>query len=269
MVERFGLGFAPPEWDRLSRLATQKGYRAQELVERRPGQPRPARADRRLPRPPDVPADRRARPRARLRRPRDAGRGGREVHQLARDGAPSRRASCCTGCTRPGPRSGAAGRAIVVEGYTDVIQLHAAGFDNAVAAMGTSLTEEQLRELKRLCGELVLAFDADAAGQDAALRGLRLAETSASSTCAWCRCRPARTPRIWRCWARTPSRPRSPGRGACWSSSSIACWRASGQDDPDAVYRAAREVLARAPRSRSCARSRCAASRAPCGSTRG
>src|SRR4029079_508916 len=60
--------------------------------------------------------------------------------------------------------------------YTDVIQLHAAGFEHAVASMGTSLTDEQLRELKRLCSELVLAFDADAAGQEATLRGLRRAE---------------------------------------------------------------------------------------------
>lgn len=68
------------------------------------------------------------------------------------------------------------GRAVIVEGYTDVIALHAVGVDEAVASMGTSLTEEQLTELRRLCATLVLAFDADQAGQDAALRGMRLAE---------------------------------------------------------------------------------------------
>jgi hypothetical protein len=65
------------------------------------------------------------------------------------------------------------GRAVIVEGYTDVIALHAVGVDEAVASMGTSLTEEQLTELRRLCATLVLAFDADQAGQDAALRGMR------------------------------------------------------------------------------------------------
>ncbi|MBM3679981.1 MAG: DNA primase [Actinobacteria bacterium] len=69
-----------------------------------------------------------------------------------------------------------AGRAVIVEGYTDVIALHGAGVQEAVASMGTSLTEEQLAELRRLCSALVLAFDADQAGQEAALRGMRLAE---------------------------------------------------------------------------------------------
>ena len=43
-------------------------------------------------------------------------------------------------------------RAIVVEGYTDVIALHQPGIDRAVASMGTALTEDQVRELRRLCG---------------------------------------------------------------------------------------------------------------------
>ena len=66
-------------------------------------------------------------------------------------------------------------RAVVVEGYTDVIALHQAGLTTAVAAMGTALTERQLRELRRLCSRLYLCFDADAAGQDATLRGMDLA----------------------------------------------------------------------------------------------
>ena len=51
---------------------------------------------------------------------------------------------------------------IVVEGYTDVLALHQAGFRNAVASMGTALTDEQVGELARLAREVVLAFDADA-----------------------------------------------------------------------------------------------------------
>jgi DNA primase len=66
-------------------------------------------------------------------------------------------------------------RAVVVEGNTDVIALREAGFEPVVASMGTALTENQLRELSRLTNRLYLCFDADAAGQDATLRGMELA----------------------------------------------------------------------------------------------
>ncbi|MEA2656035.1 MAG: primase, partial [Chloroflexota bacterium] len=68
-----------------------------------------------------------------------------------------------------------AGFAIVVEGYTDVVMLHQAGIDRAVASMGTALTEGQVGELRRLCSTVYLAFDADAAGQEASLRGMEMA----------------------------------------------------------------------------------------------
>jgi DNA primase len=66
-------------------------------------------------------------------------------------------------------------RAIVVEGNTDVIALRQAGVEPVVASMGTALTENQLRELGRLTKRLFLCFDADAAGQEATLRGMELA----------------------------------------------------------------------------------------------
>ena len=66
-------------------------------------------------------------------------------------------------------------RAIVVEGNTDVIALRQAGVEPVVASMGTALTESQLRELGRLTKRLFLCFDADAAGQEATLRGMELA----------------------------------------------------------------------------------------------
>ena len=66
-------------------------------------------------------------------------------------------------------------RACVVEGNADVIALRQAGFEPVVACMGTSLTELQLRELGRLTKRLWLAFDGDAAGESAALRGMELA----------------------------------------------------------------------------------------------
>ena len=62
--------------------------------------------------------------------------------------------------------------AVVVEGYMDVIALHAAGFAGAVAPLGTALTEPQLELLWRLTPEPVLCFDGDAAGQRAAGRAI-------------------------------------------------------------------------------------------------
>jgi DNA primase len=70
--------------------------------------------------------------------------------------------------------AGGAG-AIVTEGYMDVIALHRAGFNTAVAPLGTALTEAHLAELWRLAPEPVLCFDGDAAGQRAALRALHRA----------------------------------------------------------------------------------------------
>jgi DNA primase len=59
---------------------------------------------------------------------------------------------------------------IVCEGYTDVIGFHRAGLRRAVATCGTALTEDHVRLLKRYASQVVLAFDADAAGQGAAQR---------------------------------------------------------------------------------------------------
>jgi DNA primase len=65
--------------------------------------------------------------------------------------------------------------AVIVEGYLDVMTAHQAGFLNVVSPMGTALTEAQLRMLKRHARRIVLALDADSAGDAAALRGLDLA----------------------------------------------------------------------------------------------
>jgi len=68
-------------------------------------------------------------------------------------------------------------RAVVVEGNTDVIALRQAGLEPVVASMGTALTERQLKELQRLTRKLYLCFDSDAAGEEATLRGMELADT--------------------------------------------------------------------------------------------
>jgi DNA primase len=69
-----------------------------------------------------------------------------------------------------------AGSIVLAEGYTDVLALHQAGVENAVGIMGTSFTDEQARELDRVARRLVLALDADGAGQEAMLRAARVAE---------------------------------------------------------------------------------------------
>jgi DNA primase len=69
----------------------------------------------------------------------------------------------------------AADQAVIVEGYLDVIAVHQAGYENVVSPMGTALTEDQLRLLKRFTRRIVLALDPDSAGRKAVLRGLEAA----------------------------------------------------------------------------------------------
>ncbi|MDC7300206.1 DNA primase [Agathobacter ruminis] len=61
---------------------------------------------------------------------------------------------------------------LLCEGYMDVISLHQAGFDNAVASLGTALTEEQVQLLSRYTKEVCLTYDSDGAGVDAAIRAI-------------------------------------------------------------------------------------------------
>ena len=63
---------------------------------------------------------------------------------------------------------------IVVEGYMDAIAMHVAGFKNTVAALGTSFTDSQLKLCSRYAEEVVFFFDADNAGQNAALRAIKM-----------------------------------------------------------------------------------------------
>ena len=71
---------------------------------------------------------------------------------------------------------------IIVEGYMDVLTAHQHGWRNAVASMGTSLTEKQVEGIKRLTNNITLALDADLAGEEATLRGKAiLAHSSAEA----------------------------------------------------------------------------------------
>ena len=66
---------------------------------------------------------------------------------------------------------------ILVEGYMDAISLYQRGFNNVVASLGTALTEEQGRLLRKYCEQVILSYDSDGAGQDAIMRGLGILES--------------------------------------------------------------------------------------------
>ena len=68
------------------------------------------------------------------------------------------------------------GYILLTEGNIDVVSLHQAGFDSAVASLGTSLTPEQAKLIKRYTGEVVIAYDNDGAGQKAAQRAIGILE---------------------------------------------------------------------------------------------
>jgi DNA primase len=174
----FRLGFAPSAWDRVCAAALAKGFTAAEL-----GQAGLASRGRR------GPIDRfRGRlmfPLADLRG-RVRGFGARQMP----GGEPPKylnspdaqwlfsKSDLLYGLDRARAAIASDGRAIVVEGYTDVLALHQAGITNAVASMGTALTAGQITELRRVCSTVYLAFDADAAGEEASLRGMALAESN-------------------------------------------------------------------------------------------
>ncbi len=65
-------------------------------------------------------------------------------------------------------------RCYLVEGYTDVIQMHQAGIENVVASSGTALTPDQIRLINRLTKNITVLFDGDAAGLRASIRGIDL-----------------------------------------------------------------------------------------------
>ena len=63
---------------------------------------------------------------------------------------------------------------ILCEGYMDVIAMHAAGFENAVATLGTAITSEQARLMSRYTKKVIISYDADEAGQKAAMRAIKM-----------------------------------------------------------------------------------------------
>lgn len=177
-IETFGLGYAPNAWDSALTFFTGRGYSRQDLFdagllsERESGgyydrfrhrimipirdeNGRMAGFGARIVNPDDVPKF--------LNSPETAiFSKGRLLYGLDRARKPIR----------------AADQAVIVEGYLDVIALHQAGYQNVVSPMGTALTEDQLRLLKRSTRRIVLALDPDTAGQKAVLRGLEAARSA-------------------------------------------------------------------------------------------
>ena len=186
-VETFGLGYAPPGWDAALKHFTSKGYTEQELVDA--GLLIVHEADGS----PDAPERRRTfdRFRNRLMIPiRDetgkmTGFGARILDPAdfpkfmnSPETPLFSKSRLLYGLDRARKPIRTANQAVIVEGYLDVIAVHQAGYENVVSPMGTALTEEQLRLLKRFSPRIVLALDPDAAGRKAVLSGLEAARQS-------------------------------------------------------------------------------------------
>ena len=174
-VRDFRLGFAPSAWDRVCAAALAKGFTAAELGQAGlSGRGRRGPVDRFRGRLIFPLADVRGRIRGFGARQMPGGEPPKYLNSP--EGPLFHKTDMVYGLDRARAAIAAAGRAIVVEGYTDVLALHQAGFANTVASMGTALTEAQVTELRRVCSSVSLAFDADAAGEEASLRGMAIAE---------------------------------------------------------------------------------------------
>ncbi len=173
-VETFLLGYAPDRWDALLGYLRERGYALAEIV----------RAGLAVEREGGGVYDRF---RHRLIFPiRDLqghviGFGGRALDEAQVPkylNSPQTvlfdKGSALYGIDRAAPAIRRAGRAILVEGYFDVLMAHQAGYENVVAPMGTALTENQVHLLRRLTRSLYLAMDADSAGAMATLRGMEV-----------------------------------------------------------------------------------------------
>jgi DNA primase len=185
-IETFGLGYAPQGWDNALKHFTGKGFTEQELIDtglisvreenRDTGTPEHRSFDRfrnRIMIPIREEQGRIAGFGARILNPEDFPKfmNSPETPLFSKS-------RILYGLDRARKAIRAANQAVIVEGYLDVIAVHQAGFENVVSPMGTALTEEQLRLLKRFSRRIVLALDPDAAGQKAVLSGLDAARQS-------------------------------------------------------------------------------------------
>ncbi len=177
-IETFGLGYAPADFDNTLKHLTQRGYSEQDLLDA--GLLSESESGKRF-----------DRFRHRIMIPirdengRMAGFGARIVDPndvpkfLNSPETPIfTKGHLLYGLDRARKPIRAADQAVIVEGYLDVIAVHQAGYENVVSPMGTALTEEQLRLLKKFTRRIVLALDPDTAGQKAVLHGLDAARSA-------------------------------------------------------------------------------------------
>jgi DNA primase len=173
VLRAYGVGFAPSAWDKILVRGQQAGFSVAEL--RGVGLAQRGRSGGEY--------DRfRSRIMIRDRRGRTLGFGGRAMR--SDQGAKYvntaetdffHKSQMLYGVDLAKAAIAKAGRAVVVEGYTDVLALRQAGVEEAVGVMGTAITGEQVATLSGMVDEVVLALDADSAGQEAMLRAQRVA----------------------------------------------------------------------------------------------
>jgi DNA primase len=176
-LEAYRVGYAPSAWDRLLLVARQASFSEDELLAaglaQRSKQQRGSIYDRFRGRIMFPLSDARG---------RVVGFGARAMRENqppkylnTSEGEVFHKGSQLFGLDLARKAAARAGTVVLAEGYTDVLALHQAGIENAVGIMGTSFTDEQARELERTARTLVLALDADGAGQEAMLRAARVA----------------------------------------------------------------------------------------------
>ncbi len=174
MVKTFGLGYAPDSWDKLINAMRSKGYSEKEMFEA--GLVRQGKSGRGFY---DSFRNRLMFPVIDVRG-NVIGFSGR----ILGDGEPKYMNSPETLVFNKSrnlfalnlAKKSKCGYIILSEGNIDVVSLHQAGFDCAVASLGTSLTPEQARLLSRYTGEVIIAYDNDGAGQKASQRAIGILE---------------------------------------------------------------------------------------------
>ncbi len=175
ILRAFGVGFAPSAWDSILLRGQRAGYSVEELMAA--GLVQKGQKGGHY----DVFRSRITFP-VRDVRGRTVGFGARASlpdqkpkYKNSAEGELYRKSRTLYGIDRARGPIARSERAVVVEGYTDVLALHQAGIEETVAVMGTAITSDQLKLLGGYAGEVVLALDADRAGREAMLRAQRVA----------------------------------------------------------------------------------------------
>jgi len=175
VLRGFGVGYAPSAWDTIMLRGQRAGFSVEEL--RGVGLAQRGRSggeyDRFRERIMFPIRDRRGRTLGFGGRAMRSDQGAKYVNTAETDFF--HKSQLLYGMDRAKAAIAKAGRAVVVEGYTDVLALHQAGVEEAVGVMGTAITGEQVAALSGMVEEVVLALDADSAGQEAMLRAQRVA----------------------------------------------------------------------------------------------